>query len=58
MSTPANTKTWRSIGIAYLAIGGTFFVLSLTGQSAFLAIGLSFMSLGLVFLAKTWSKKP
>lgn len=41
------------IGAAFLALGLVFFVLGISGQSAFFGVGAAFVVLGIVFLGQS-----
>ena len=46
-------KPRAGIGAAFLAIGLVFFVLGISGQSAFFGVGAAFVVLGIVFLGQS-----
>lgn len=40
-------------GMVFFAVGLVFFILGVSGKTAFLGIGIAFFTLGLVFIAKS-----
>lgn len=46
-------KPRAGIGAAFLALGAAFFVLGISGQSAFFGVGAAFVVLGIVFLGQS-----
>lgn len=50
---PDTRKPPISPGMVFFAVGLVFFVLGVSGKTAFLGVGIAFFTLGLVFIAKS-----
>lgn len=50
-------KQMGGLGGAFFAVGLVFFILGISGQTAFFGIGIAFFTLGLVFIGQAKKNK-